>query len=392
MTRLTETLVPYVESGAVPGLAALVAHGTDVVDVAVLGTAAIGDEEPLRRDAIFRIASVTKPMVAVLAMLLVDDGAVRLDDPVESLLPELAGRRVLRAVDGPLDDTVPAERPITLEDLLSFRFGFGFSPELPFTGDTPIQRAEADLQLNTLGPPWPPTPIDNDEWMRRFGSLPLLAQPGSTWMYNTGAHVAGVLLERAAGVRLPRLLEERLFRPLGMTDTAFWVATDKVHRLTSFYAGGPSGLDLIDRGDASSWWASPPALSDGSGGLVSTLDDVWAFQRMLAAGGWHDGERFVSAASFDALTTNRLTAAQVAASTLFLGPSGGWGLGMGTPLGGRGSFGWDGGTGTSSRTEPRQGVSAILLTQRAFDNPQPPSIFQDLWACAWGQEAPASST
>jgi len=392
VTRLTEMLAPYVESGAVPGLAALIAHGTDIVDVAVLGRPAVAGDEPLRRDAIFRIASVTKPMVATLAMQLVDDGVVRLDDPVEPLLPELADRQVLRAVDGPLDDTVPAERSITLEDLLSFRFGFGFSPELPFTGDTPIQRAEASLQLNTLGPPWPPTPIDNDEWMRRFGTLPLLAQPGSTWMYNTGLHVTGVLLERATGVRLPQLLQERLFEPLGMVDTAFWVPADKVERLTTFYAGGPSGLELVDRGDASSWWASPPALSDGSGGLVSTLDDVWAFQRMLAAGGWHDGERFLSRESFDALTTNRLTDAQIAASTLFLGPSGGWGLGMGTPYAGTGSFGWDGGTGTSSRTEPRHATSAILLTQRAFDNPLPPPIFQDLWACAWGQEAPASST
>jgi len=153
VSRLTQTLAPYVESGYVPGAAALVGRDAEIVDVAVVGSAAAGDSEPLRRDAIFRIASVTKPMVAVVAMLLVDDGVVRLDDPVEPLLPELAERRVLRAIDGPLDDTVPAEPSITLEDLLSCRFGFGFSPELPFPGTTPIQEAETALELKTLGPP-----------------------------------------------------------------------------------------------------------------------------------------------------------------------------------------------------------------------------------------------
>jgi CubicO group peptidase (beta-lactamase class C family) len=381
---LAEILTPYVASRAVSGVAGLVGRGTDVVDEAVLGSPAFGERAPLRRDAIFRIASVTKPIVAVLALQLVDDGVVRLDDPVEPLLPELAHRRVLRAIDAPLDDTVPAERSITLEDLLSCRFGFGFSPQLPFDGSTPIQQAEAGLELTTLGPPWPPAAVDNAEWMRRLGTLPLMAQPGSTWMYNTGMHVTGVLLERAAGTGLEELLRQRLFEPLGMVDTGFSVPADQVHRLTTFYGPAPDGqLQIIDPGDASSWWASPPAKPDASGGLVSTLDDLWTFQRMLAGGGRHGSQRVISERSFELLTTNRLTDDQRRASTLFLG-DGGWGLGMGTPLDSSGTFGWDGGTGTTCRTQPSTATTAILLSQRAADSPQPSKLFEDFSSFAFG--------
>jgi CubicO group peptidase (beta-lactamase class C family) len=381
---LAELLTRYIASGTVSGAAGLVGRDADVVDEAVLGSPALGERKPLRRDAIFRIASVTKPIVAVLALQLVDDGVVRLGDPVEPLLPELADRRVLRAIDASLEDTVPAERSITLEDLLSCRFGFGFSPQLPFDGSTPIQQAEAGLELTTLGPPWPPAAIDNAEWMRRFGTLPLMAQPGSTWMYNTGMHVAGVLLERAVGAGLDELLRQQLFEPLGMVDTGFSVPADQVHRLTTFYGPGPDGeLQVIDPGDASSWWASPPAKPDASGGLVSTLDDLWTFQRMLAGGGRHGGHRIISDRSCELLTTNRLTDEQRRASTLFLG-DGGWGLGMGTPVDGTGTFGWDGGTGTTCRTQPSTGTTAILLTQRAADGPQPSKLFEDFSSYAFG--------
>jgi CubicO group peptidase (beta-lactamase class C family) len=379
---LSELLAAQVESGAVAGAAALIGRGDDIVDVAVAGSPSLDDERRLGRDAIFRIASITKPMVAVAAIQLVDDGVVDLEAPVEDLLPELADRRVLRAVDGPLDETVAADRSITLEDLLSLRFGFGFSPQLPSPGTTPIQDAEAELELKTLGPPWPPSPIDNDEWMRRLGTLPLLAQPGTAWMYNTGIHVAGVLVERATGRSLGEVMQDRLFGPLGMVDTGFVVRADQVPRLTAQSVPAEGGLKLIDRGDATSWWATPPAREDASGGLVSTLDDVWAFARMMAAGGVGDGGALVSPASFRLLTTNRLTDAQRRESTAFLGDDTGWGLGMGTPLDGAGAFGWDGGTGCSWRTQP-SGETAIVLTQRAMDGPLAPQLFRDVWALAF---------
>ena len=374
---LESTLLPHVESGEVPGLVALVGHGTEIVDVAVLGTPAVDDPAALQRDAIFRIASLTKPIVAVLAMVLVDDGVLRLDDRVDTYLPELADRRVLTSIGASLDDTVAAERPITVEDLLSFRFGFGTSTNLDWGGPgLPIQQAERELGLATLGPPWPPPTVDDDEWIRRFATLPLMAQPGAEWMYNTGLQVAGVLLERAAGQPLPALLHAHVCRPLGMVDTGFHVPAGSVGRLTTAYAPTDDGLDLLDPGDASSWWAAPPSMNNAAGWLVSTLDDLWAFARTMAAG----GAGLLSPTSFELLTTDRLTAAQRTANALFLGDGAGWGLGMATPLDGRGGFGWDGGTGTTWRTDPSSGATGILLTQLAMTSPQPPKVFADFWA------------
>ena len=215
------------------------ARGPDV-HVEVLGHAAVDDPAPLRRDAIFRIASLTKPIAAAGAMALVDDGVLSLGDPVESYLPELADRRVLRSLVSALDDTVPAERSITVEDLLTFRLGFGAIMAPP--GAYPVQDAEAELGLMTLGPPWPPPPFGSDEWIRRFATLPLLEQPGAAWRYNTGAHVLGVLLERASGQPLEAFLRARLFESLGMVDTSFSVPTEKQGRFTTAYRPDPARM------------------------------------------------------------------------------------------------------------------------------------------------------
>jgi CubicO group peptidase (beta-lactamase class C family) len=194
-------MAAHVERGAMSGLIALVARqGRRHIEV--IGTKAFGDTEPLKQDDVFRIASLTKAITAAAAMTMVDDGILHLDKPVDRLLPELADRRVLRSLDAELDDTVPANRPITLDDLLNFRLGFGAI--LAPAGTYPIQVAEEELQLQTLGPPWPPTPHTTDEWMRRFGSLPLIAQPGEQWMYGTGAKVLGASSnERAASRSRP---------------------------------------------------------------------------------------------------------------------------------------------------------------------------------------------
>jgi CubicO group peptidase (beta-lactamase class C family) len=184
LARLHDAMVSHVERGAMPGLIALLARGGHA-HVDVIGTGSFGDSRPMPRDAVFRIASLTKPIAAVAAVILMEDGALRLDDRVDELLPELANRRVLRSIDSELDDTVPAVRPITVEDVLTFRLGFGTVMVPP--GTYPIQRAEEELQLRTLGPPWPPTPHPPDAWMQRLGSLPLMHQPGDHWIYNTGA-------------------------------------------------------------------------------------------------------------------------------------------------------------------------------------------------------------
>jgi CubicO group peptidase (beta-lactamase class C family) len=329
VARLHDRLLMQVESGAVPGLTALVARGPDV-HVEVVGTPASGDPTPLRRDAIFRIASLSKPIGAAAAMALVDDGVMSPGDPVDEFLPELADRRVLRSLESPLRDTVPAERPITIEDVLTFRLGFGLIMASPAT--YPIQRAEAELGLMTLGPPWPPPSLGADEWITRFATLPLMEQPGTAWRYNTGAHVLGILIERASGQPLEAFLHERLFAPLGMRDTSFSVPAGKQNRFTTAYTPNveTGALDLFDE-PRTGWWSAPPARGDVAGMLVSTLDDLWAFVSMLLAGGKHDGEQVLSPGAVAEMTRDHLTAAQRAGSPPFLSKSEGWGYGMAAP-------------------------------------------------------------
>jgi CubicO group peptidase (beta-lactamase class C family) len=213
---LHDLLASHLERGEVPGLVCLVSrHGE--VETEALGTKSVEAPDPMRRDTIFRVTSMTKPVTATAAMVLVEERKLHLDDPVDPLLPELASRRVLRRIDAPLDDTVPAARAITLRDLLAFRMGFGIVWGAPDA--IPIQRAASELELGAFGPPQPQVPPPPDEWMRRFGTLPLMHQPGERWMYNTGAEVLGVLIARAAGMPLDRFFRERIFEPLGMKDT-----------------------------------------------------------------------------------------------------------------------------------------------------------------------------
>src|SRR5690349_15323288 len=218
LERMRKVLGGYVERGEVAGLATLVSRRGET-HVETIGLQSLERREPIRRDTIFRIASMTKPITAVAAMILVEECKLRLDEPVDRLLPELANRRVLTRLDAPLDDTEPARRPITLRDLLTFRMGLGILLGPP--DRYPILKAAADLGLSGFGPPLPATPHAPDEWMRRLGTLPLMTQPGRCWMYNAGSYVLGVLIARASGQPSEIFLRERIFEPLGMKDTAF---------------------------------------------------------------------------------------------------------------------------------------------------------------------------
>jgi CubicO group peptidase (beta-lactamase class C family) len=380
LQALDTALARHVDQAEVPGLVALVARDDDV-HVAAVGHKAFGDSEPIGRDAIFRIASLTKPIAGVAAMLLIQDGAMTLDDPVGRWLPELAEPRVLRSLASELDDTVPAERPITVQDVLSFRFGFG---SIMDPGPYPIQRAESELGLKTLVPPWPPVDLTSDEWIARLGRLPQLDQPGARWRYNTGASVAGVLIERVAGLPLGEVLHERVFKPLGMADTGFYVPAGKLGRFTTFYApgAGPGELRVLDR--PVGWYSAPPKFPDASSWLVSTADDLWAFASMLAVGG---GE-LLSAESVALMTRDRMTAQDRAENRIFVGDHSGWGLMVLVPAadgssGVPGGFGWEGGGGTAWRTDPSTGLTGILLTQRMVTSPEPTELVKDFWAAAY---------
>jgi CubicO group peptidase (beta-lactamase class C family) len=385
--RVRSAMARFVDEGVMPGLIWLVARGSEP-HVEAVGTPSFDDARPLRRDAIFRIASLTKPITAAATLILVDDGVVKLDHPAEHYLPELANRRVLRSPASPLDDTVPAVRAITVEDLLTFRLGFGSVMVPP--GTYPIQDAEQDLHLMTLGPPWPPPSLTPDEWIRRFATLPLIAQPGERWLYNTGAQILGILIERVTGQPLLEFLRNRLFASLGMVDTDFFVPADKRDRFTTAYVldaatGKPALLDNAD----DSYWKEPPAFPNAAGWLVSTIDDYWAFVRMIVRRGEHDGAQILRPQTVELMTTDHLSAAQRAQSALFLGADGGWGLGLrvpaaGTAQGPGGGFGWDGGTGTTWRTNRVADLSGMVFTQRALTSPEPPEYFVDFWTAVYG--------
>jgi CubicO group peptidase (beta-lactamase class C family) len=369
----------------VPGLVALVSRRGEV-HVDAIGRKAVG-RDPIRRDTIVRISSMTKPITAAATMILVEECKLRLDEPVDRLLPELAGRNVLKRLDGPLDDTLPANRPISVLDLLTFRMGFG----IVMPPGTPIQKAMSE-QLLGQGPPSPSTPPAPDEWIRRLGTLPLMHQPGEKWMYNTGSDVLGVLIARASGQPLETFLRERLFEPLGMNDTGFSVPPAKLDRLaTSYWTNPESGaLELYDEAEGGQW-DRPPAFPSGAGGLASTIDDYLAFGQMMLNKGKHSSERILSRPSVEPMTTDQLTPEQKAVSGLIPGyfDNHGWGFGVSIVTrrddlaGPIGRFGWDGGLGTSWYADPSEDMVTILMTQRAWTSPAPPDVCRDFRTSAY---------
>ena len=381
--RMHDVMVGHVERGEVPGLVTLVSRRGEVyVDAA--GMKAVGGSDPMQRDTIFRIASMTKPITAAAAMVLVEECMLRLDDPVDPLLPELADRKVLSSIDSTLDETVPANRPITVRDLLTLRLGIGAVLAPP--GRYPIQEAmdEAELSPGPDSPSLPP-----DEWMKRLGGLPLIHQPGEKWMYETGSDVLGVLISRATGQPLETFFRERIFDPLGMKDTGFQVPAEDLHRLASCYAANSETgtLELYDDANDSKW-SRPPVFESGGGGLVSTVDDYLAFCRMMLDKGKYGSERILARPSVALMTTDHLTPEQRAEAEILLGDNSSWGFGMSvvtrrddlaaTP----GRFGWDGGYGTSGYSDPREDMVGILMTQR-LAGPNSPRIDLDFWTSAY---------
>jgi len=371
LDRLHQAMAARVASGELPGMVTLIAHGDDV-RVDAIGTLAFGGAAPMRRDTIFRIASMTKPVLAAATMMLVEDGKLALDEPVDRLAPELGDRRVLKRIDGPLDETVAASRPITVEDLLTFRMGYGMIFEPTFDPPYPVSLRANELQL-VMGPPDPRTPHDPDEWLRRVATLPLMCQPGERWQYNAGALVLSVVAARAAGQSLEELFRTRVFEPLVMTDTGFWLPAERTDRLPSYYMTNfqTGKLELQTLSPASEW-TRPPVFPAGSAGLVSTVDDYLAFARLLLDKGVHSGSgtRLLSERSVELMTTNHLTPEQQASAGPVPALAGrGWGYGMAVTTepdeasSVPGRYGWEGGYGTSWFNDPNQNLVAIAMTQ-----------------------------
>ncbi|HEV3169078.1 MAG TPA: serine hydrolase domain-containing protein [Actinocrinis sp.] len=362
-----------VEEGQAPGVVAAVARG-ESVHVATAGVMAVGGAS-MRRDTLFRISSMTKPMTAAVVLSLVDDGMLELNGPVEELLPELADRRVLERPDGPLGQTVPAVRSITVRDLLTFTWGFGMQGAMFMAAQPwPIVTAATQRRLATFGPPQPASMPDPDTWMARLGELPLLAQPGERWLYQSGSQVLGVLAARAASAPFEDVLRERVLGPLGMKDTAFHATVTS--RLSTAYENHDGRLVVSDPQDGQ--WSRPPAFPDGSGGLVSSVDDVVAFGRMLMRG----GSPVLTSATVAEMTRDQLTAPQRAnvwPGFSFL-DNRGWGYGLSVLDDGR--YTWEGGLGTAWSNVPSQDLTVAVLTQRAADDTGMPAVCDQVLAAA----------
>lgn len=386
IARMQAVMQHHVDAGWAPGLVTGVfQRGRGHVQA--IGSMAFERSAPMTRNTIFRLASMTKPITAVGAMMLIEDCRIRLDEPVTEWLPELNHRRVLRNPTGPLDDTVPANRPITVRDLFTFRSGYG---EVAFVSPgSPLQRTMANAHLPLAEWIFPGT---SDEFMARLGALPLACQPGERWLYHMSAEILGVLISRVSGTPLGQFLRERIFEPLGMNDTGFHVPEDKLDRLPPCYAtdvvtGRRMVLDPAREGQV----ARPPVFESGAGGLVSTIDDMAAFGLMMLNRGELRGQRILSRSAIALMTMDHLTPDQKAASPFFPGfwDVRGWGLGLGVTTGRRdladspGSFGWDGAFGTSWSVDPANQLVGILMVQRRPDALDIPILTRDFWTSTY---------
>jgi len=384
--RMHAVMQRHVESGCVPGLVTLVYH-RDREHADAIGTMGYESKESIQRDTIFRLASMTKPITAVGAMILVEECKIRLDDAVDEWLPELKDRSVLRTIDSPLDDTVPAKRAITLRDLLTYRSGYG---EVGFVSPTcPLQKAMIEAQLPLSA--WPFSG-SSEEFMKRLGNLPLAFQPGERWAYHMSCEILGVLIARVAGKSLGSFLRERIFEPLRMSDTDFYVPQAKLDRLPTCYGSDRVTGKLLVLDDARAGWASrPPAFEGGAGGLVSTVDNMAAFGRMMLNRGIYANQRILSRLSIEAMTTDQITAEQKALSPFFenFWNDHGWGFGVGlitrrsdiAAVPGR--FGWDGAFGSSWWIDPKEEMVGVLMVQRRPDALGISPTVRDFWTTAY---------
>lgn len=376
VSDLQNLLDAAVAAGDIPGAVALISRGDDV-EVAVAGVGDLATAAPMTRASLFRWASITKPVTAAAVMMLVDDGVFTLDDPVATWLPEIASPTVVTTPASPVDDVVPATRPISVLDLLTNRAGWGFPSDFTLPQVQSLFTVQADGREVQQRP-------DPSTWLAALAAVPMLYQPGEAWLYDTSSDLQGVLVARASGATLPEFLHERIFAPLGMT-TAFVVPPDRRPRFTTSYRRDAGGFALVDPPDGR--WSTLPAFPSGGSGLVGTVDDWHRFARLLLGGGTVDGRRLLSSDAVLLMTTNHLTPAQREIGELFLDGQG-WGFGGAVDIAATdpwtvpGRYGWVGGTGTSAHITASTDTVAILLTQVAADDPVAPGLMRDFWTLA----------
>jgi CubicO group peptidase (beta-lactamase class C family) len=385
LRRLHETMASYVAAGERPGLVTLLCRNGET-HVDAIGTAEFDAGPAMRRDTIFRIASITKPITGAVTMSLIEEGLLSLDEPVDRLIPELANRRVLRRLDGPLDDTVPARRPILVSDLLTMRMGMG---AIMAPGNYPIMTAM--MQSGVFVPFRMPTAKNAGEWIAKLSVLPLMDQPGEVWRYDTSITLLGALIERAAGKPLGDVFAERIFQPVGMRDTGFVVPHNKLHRLPVCYQKNQQTgkMEVWDPSGESSFFAKPHGFPGAHGGLVSTVDDYAAFAQMMLNKGKAGSTQVLSAGSVEAMITDHIPQEVKARSTFIPGfwDLRGWGYALsviqkqeaGEPRG----LGWDGGYGTVAYWDNKTGTIVLLFSQRLVEGPTYSEIFRKFFSEAY---------
>ena len=367
LAQIPAALQGVVDTGDLSGFVTLIWRKGEVAQVSTLGHRDVEAKAPMTRDTLFRIASMTKPVTSVAALMLLEEGKLRLEDPLTRWMPEFADMRVLEEATGPLDKTYPAPRDITVEDLMTHRAGLAYG----FTSIGPIAHAHEERLGSPLVNPKGP-----DEWLEALGSLPLSYPPGERFHYSHATDVLGFLVARIEGKPLGQVLRERIFEPLGMHDTDFWQPPEKRGRMARLYKAPPEGGPLED---VSLPMADQrPAFEGGGGGLISTADDYLKFARLLLGKGEVDGVRLLEAGTVEAMTANRLTEAQ--REIPFMGlpfwAAQGFGLGVSTILepeklefmgaGSKGSFGWPGAFGTWWQADPVEDMVMIYLIQNSM--------------------------
>ena len=358
------SIVQAVESGLLSGAVTLVWHRGNVLQVNEIGQRDVEAKLPMRRDSIFRIASMTKPVTVAAAMALAEEGKLSLSDPVTEWLPEMAGMRVLTDPKGPLDSTVPARRAITVDDLMTHRSGLAYA----FSVTGPISRAYSQVSLRQ----------EQDQWLAEVAALPLVHQPGERLTYSQATEVLGIILSRIEGKSLQTVLSERILQPLGMSDTGFFISPDKRNRATTMYRLDQNSV--LQHDVMGPIPVKEPKFCQGGAGLVSTADDYLKFIRMLLEGGTVDGTRVLSPESVAAMRTDQLTDEQK--KYPFLGMPFWIGRGFGLNLsvvtdpsrsaqlfgpGGLGTFSWPGAYGTWWQADPANDLILIYLIQNYPD-------------------------
>jgi CubicO group peptidase (beta-lactamase class C family) len=360
LDRNQDSIREAVDGGLLSGAVTIAWQRGEVLQVNEIGHRDVDARTPMQRDTIFRIASMSKPVTTAAALTLLEEGKLALDDPVIRWLPEFADMRVLDDPEGSLDKTAPARRPVTVDDLMTHRSGLAYA----FSVRGPISRAYLRVRVRQ----------DPDTWLNELTALPLVHQPGERLTYSHATDVLGIILSRIEGKKLHEVLAERIFEPLGMRDTNFFVTPEGRRCAATMYKLDENNQlrhDVMGPPQI-----SPPTFCLGGGGLWSTADDYLRFARMLLADGELDDARVLSAESVRLMRTDRLTDEQkrqpFLGSPFWVGR--GFGLGLSvvtdpaksTPLfgpGGLGTFSWPGAYGTWWQADPALDLVLIYLVQ-----------------------------